>query len=159
MFPEKSEMIESIQYGFLKKLHALESDTPARWGKMNAQQMVEHLIDFIGLSYEKTKFPLAVPEDMVEKYQSFLFSEKMFRENTKAPAEVLGEIPSPAKLPGLKEALEELAQTIQQYFEFFETHPDRKTLHPAFGWLDQSGWLVLHYKHMYHHLRQFGLLD
>jgi hypothetical protein len=126
---------------------------------MNAQQMIEHLVEFVGLSYEKTTFPLCVPEDMVEKYQAFLFSEKMFRENTKAPSQVMPDEPLPTHYANMAEASDVLKSAVEQFFTFFNDNPGRKTLHPAFGWLDHSGWMVLHYKHFYHHLRQFGCME
>lgn len=145
-----------IRNEFFKHLNALKADTPALWGKMNALQMIEHLIEFVGLSYEKIIFPLCVPEDMVEKYQAFLFSEKMFRENTKAPTQVMPEEPIPTRYTSISEAIDELQIAVDQFFNYFKDNPERKTMHPAFGWLDHSGWMVLHYKHFHHHLRQFG---
>jgi oxepin-CoA hydrolase/3-oxo-5,6-dehydrosuberyl-CoA semialdehyde dehydrogenase len=87
MLPNHDMMTGFIRNESFNHLSLLNADSPALWGKMNPQQMIEHLVEFVGLSYEKTTFPLCVPEDMVEKYQAFLFSEKMFRENTKAPSQ------------------------------------------------------------------------
>jgi hypothetical protein len=159
MLPNQDMMTGFIRNEFFNHLTALKDDSPARWGKMNVQQMIEHLVEFVGLSYEKTKFPLCVPEDMVEKYQAFLFSEKMFRENTKAPTEVMPEEPTPARFSCMSEAIDELKSAVNEFFHFFNEDSDRKTIHPAFGWLDRSGWVVLHYKHFHHHLRQFGCIE
>jgi hypothetical protein len=158
MLPNQEMMSGFIRNDFFNHLNSLSADAPANWGKMNVQQMIEHLVDFVGLSYEKIKFPLCVPEDMVEKYQAFLFSEKMFRENTKAPAQVMPEEPVPTRCAGIAEATDELKSAIEEFFSFFMDNPERKTLHPAFGWLDHSGWMILHYKHFHHHLRQFGCI-
>jgi len=159
MLPNHDMMTGFIRNEFFNHLTPLKADSPAHWGKMNAQQMIEHLVEFVGLSYEKTKFPLCVPEDMIEKYQAFLFSEKMFRENTKAPEQVMPEDPAPTLHSGISEAIDELKSAIDHFFHYFNEHPGRKTLHPAFGWLDYSGWVVLHYKHIHHHLRQFGCIE
>jgi hydroxymethylglutaryl-CoA reductase len=59
----------------------------------------------------------------------------------------------------MAEASDVLKSAVEQFFTFFNDNPGRKTLHPAFGWLDHSGWMVLHYKHFYHHLRQFGCME
>jgi oxepin-CoA hydrolase/3-oxo-5,6-dehydrosuberyl-CoA semialdehyde dehydrogenase len=152
---DKSEFISTELFISLQQLHA---DAIAKWGKMNAQQMVEHLIDFIDLSVEKIHFPLAVPEEDLPKYKTFLMSEKPFRENTKAPATVLGENPLPAKLNSLQSAVHQLKISVSDFFSFFAKYPDKKTLHPAFGWLNFEQWLMLHYKHISHHLRQFELI-
>jgi len=147
--------ISSEQFDYLQQLHA---DALPKWGKMNAQQMVEHLIDFIDLSVEKIQFPLSVPEEDLPKYKAFLMSDKQFRENTKAPANVLSENPLPIKYESLESALNHLRNSVANFFTFFAENPDKKTLHPAFGWLNFEEWLMLHYKHISHHLRQFELI-
>ena len=151
----KSAFISSDLFISLQQLHA---DAMPKWGKMNAQQMVEHLSDFIDLSVEKIHFPLAVPEEDLPKYKAFLMSEKPFRENTKAPAAVLGENPLPVKLDSLESAILQLKISVADFFAFFAKNPDKKTLHPAFGWLNYEEWLMLHFKHISHHLRQFELI-
>jgi hypothetical protein len=129
----KSVFISTELFIFLQQLHA---DTTPKWGKMNAQQMVEHLSDFIDLSVEKIHFPIAVPEEDLPKYKAFLMSEKHFRENTKAPSSVLGEEPLPIKLDSLELAIEKLHVSVADFFAFFAENPDKKTLHPSFGWLN-----------------------
>jgi len=152
---DKSAFISSELFISLQQLHA---DAMPKWGKMNAQQMVEHLVDFIDLSVEKIHFPLAVPEEDLPKYKAFLMSEKPFRENTKAPAAVLGENPLPIKMDSLETAIYQLQIAVANFFAFFAENPDKKTLHPAFGWLNYEEWLMLHFKHISHHLRQFELI-
>ena len=147
--------ISSEQFHYLQQLHA---DALPKWGKMNAQQMVEHLIDFVDLSVEKIQFPLSVPEVDLPKYKAFLMSDKQFRENTKAPANVLGENPMPIKYDSLDSAINQLRESVANFFAFFKENPGKKTLHPAFGWLNFEEWLVLHFKHISHHLRQFELI-
>ena len=147
--------ISSEQFHYLQQLHA---DALPKWGKMNAQQMVEHLIDFVDLSVEKIQFPLSVPEVDLPKYKAFLMSDKQFRENTKAPANVLGENPMPIKYDSLHSAINQLRDSVANFFAFFKENPGKKTLHPAFGWLNFEEWLVLHFKHISHHLRQFELI-
>ncbi|TXH28993.1 MAG: DUF1569 domain-containing protein, partial [Cyclobacteriaceae bacterium] len=36
--------------------------------------------------------------------------------------------------------------------------PAKKTTHPVFGALNFDEWILLHYKHVTHHSRQFGLI-
>jgi hypothetical protein len=151
----KAAFISSELFISLQQLHA---DAMPKWGKMNAQQMVEHLVDFVDLSVEKIHFPLSVPEEDLPKYKAFLMSEKQFRENTKAPSSVLGENPLPIKLDSLETAVNHLKISVTDFFSFFEENPDKKTLHPAFGWLNYEEWLTLHFKHISHHLRQFELI-
>lgn len=152
---DKAHFIREELFICLSRLHA---DKKPVWGKMNAQQMVEHLALFVGLSTEKIHFPLAVVEEELPKYKSFLMSDKMFRENTKAPASVLDANPLPEVFDCLDTSIEKLKEAIDEFFSFFTAQPDKTTLHPAFGWLNYEEWLMLHYKHAHHHLRQFQLL-
>ena len=136
----------------------LSADTVGSWGKMNAQQMVEHVTAFFKVSTGKIKFDLVTPVEHLPKYKEFLLSDKEFRENTKAPDSVIGEEPLPLRYANLEEALEKLTAAIDEFENYFKTDLNKKTLHPVFGELNFKEWVLLHYKHVTHHLKQFGLL-
>ena len=153
MIAEKSDFLTTGSFVAIEKL---TPDTPPEWGVMNAQQMIEHLTHFYRVSLEEIPVKLYTPEAHLPKYMEFLMSEKEFRENTKAPAELLGDVPVPLESGSLSEAVQNLKNTVIRFGQFFET--DRKTLHPVFGQLDDEEWVRLHYKHVVHHLKQFDLL-
>lgn len=44
-----------IRNDFFSLLNNITADTKARWGKMNAQQMAEHVAAFFKVSVEKIK--------------------------------------------------------------------------------------------------------
>ena len=150
--------LDFISKGYAPYPDALSAETPAVWGKMNAQQMIEHLADFYDVSTGKIETVLYTPEEHLPKYREFLMSEKMFRENTTAPEQLLGEEPLAMRLPGLNEAKERLAISVNEFNRYFENDPMRETLHPVFGMLNYDEWVRLHYKHVIHHLRQFSLI-
>ena len=131
--------------------------TQARWGKMNAQQMVEHLVDFFNVSTEKIKLDLVTPEEHLPKFKEFLLSDKQFRENTKAPASVIGEEPLPLRYNTYEEAVGKLHESVDSFENQFKNNSGKTTLHPVFGLLNFDEWVLLHYKHVTHHLRQFGI--
>ena len=137
-------------------MNAFAQDAKSNWGKMNIQQMVEHVTDFFKVSFEHITFDLVTPEEHLPKYKEFLMSDKEFRENTKAPESVLGADPVGARSSSLKEALEELQKSINSFFEYFQKDPLLTTTHPVFGPLNFEEWVLLHYKHVIHHLKQFG---
>ncbi len=136
----------------------LSANAVGNWGKMNGQQMVEHVAAFFLVSTEKIKFNLVTPVEHLPRYREFLFSDKEFRENTKAPANVIGEETLPLRYGNMDEALEKLSESIAYFEYFFKGDADKKTLHPVFGELNYEEWVLLHYKHVTHHLRQFGLM-
>lgn len=139
-------------------LEVLNGETKGKWGRMNAQQMVEHLADFFRVSSNRLHFPLVTPEEHLPKYKTFLLSDKEFRENTKAPSEIIGDDPQPIRNAGMKEAAEELQASINEFFDYFAADPLQTTTHPVFGHLNYEEWILLHYKHVTHHARQFYLL-
>jgi Protein of unknown function (DUF1569) len=147
-----------ITKAYLPLLKNLQTETAGNWGKMNAQQMVEHVAAFFLVSAEKIKFDLVTPAEHLPKYREFLLSDKQFRENTKAPANVIGEEALPLRYGSMDEALQKLGEAIHSFEEHFKADPGKTTLHPVFGELNFEEWVLLHYKHVTHHLRQFGLL-
>ncbi len=155
MQEEKINFLKEEMFVLLQKLHA---DTPAVWGKMNAQQALEHIADFFNVSTEKIIFDLVTPVEHLPKYREFLYSEKQFRENTRAPEAVLGEEPLPIRQNSFEASLSYLGKSVDNFFEYFGLNKDKKTMHPVFGLLSYTEWVLLHYKHVRHHLRQFGLL-
>lgn len=152
---EKSIFLTNEMFVLLQNL---SENSTALWGKMNAQQMLEHLNDLFNVSIEKIIFPLVTPEEFLPKYKAFLYSDKDFKENTKAPESVVAEEPAPLKYASINEAKEQLKETVNSFIQYFEKDPSKKTLHPSFGMLSFEEWVMLHYKHVKHHYRQFGLL-
>ena len=120
--------------------------------------MVEHVAGFFYVSSGKIKFPLAIPQEHLPKYKEFLLSDKEFRENTKAPLSVIGEEPLPLRFASMDEAINNLNKSIAAFENHFANNKDEKTLHPVFGELNFEEWVLLHYKHVRHHLKQFGMV-
>ena len=149
------EKFNFISAEFIPLINALPADAIGKWGKMNGQQMVEHVAGFFKVSTGKIKFPLVTPVEHLPKYKEFLNSNKEFRENTKAP--VLPEEPLPMQFATMTESINELDKDIKEFVELFSNNDQLKTVHPVFGELNFDEWVLLHYKHVTHHLRQFGL--
>ena len=152
------QKLDFLKKDFLPLLNTLTADAKGKWGKMNGQQMVEHVSGFFAVSYGKLKFPLVTPAEHLPKFKEFLMSEKEFRENTKAPARVLPDEPAPLRNANMQEAINVLEKSIHHFITFFSENPERKTMHPVFGELNFAEWVQLHHKHVIHHLKQFGLI-
>jgi len=153
--------VDSGKAEFLKKdfshlLDQLEPEAKGKWGVMNGQQMIEHLIEVFRIANGKLKIPLINHGERLEKFREFLFSEKQFRENTKNP--LLGEVPRSLIHPDKETALVELRKEVDDFFELFAKDPSLTTSNPIFGDLDYAGNIHLLYKHALHHLRQFNLV-
>ncbi len=153
----QDQKLAFIKNDLLALLNALPEDAPASWGKMNAQQMLEHMAAIFDVSADKMKFELVTPEEHLPKYKEFILSDKQFRENTKAPISVIGEEPLPLQFATYAIALENVKQSVEYFEQYFSDDPEKKTLHPVFGPLNFEEWVLLHYKHVTHHLRQFDI--
>ena len=153
--PDKKQHF--IRFQLFSSLEEAKPDSVANWGKMSAQQMIEHLGDFFDISSGKLKFDLITPDEQLPKYREFLLSDKQFRENTKAPANIIGDEPLPLRKASIEEASAALKLSVESFFKYYESGNTTPTVHPVFGPLSFEDWILLHYKHVAHHLRQFGL--
>jgi len=147
--------LEFLQTEYIPLVKKIDPSVSSRWGKMNAQQMVEHVAVFFKVSTNKLQFPLTTPAEHLPKYKEFLMSEKEFRENTRAP--VLPDEPLPLQYSNMTDAFAELEKEVNDFFIYFADDQQKKTLHPAFGELNFEEWVQLHHKHVKHHLKQFGI--
>lgn len=127
------------------------------WGKMNGQQMVEHLVDVLKLANGKLVLDMNLPPEIIERNYQFLLSDQPFKENTKNP--FLPEEPLPQRYQTIQQALEALNVETEAFFAVFAANPDLKISNPIFGNLNFEDQLQLLTKHSMHHLKQFGLIS
>lgn len=144
-----------LKNDLVPKVAAIPAYEPQRWGKMNAQQMVEHLADAFREGNGKTPRTIVYTEDVVEKYRAFLVTEKSFRENTKNS--MMGEEPASVRNATMQDAVKELQEEIDNFFSTFEQDKSKTITNPFFGELNYGMWVQLLHKHAVHHLKQFGV--
>lgn len=150
---EKARFLRS---GFVEHLRTIDSTTPPVWGKMSLQQMIEHFSDAVRASSGKLPIKdILTPAEQLPKMQSFLMSDKPFRENTPNP--LLPDMPPPVRHTKIEDALDELHKEIDYFFAVFEQNGQQTTRNPFFGDLNYEMNVQLLYKHARHHLRQFGV--
>jgi len=134
----------------------IDANTKPLWGKMNLQQMVEHMSrDAFKVASGKTSFPLMSPLEHIPKLQDFIRSDKPFRENT--VNRLMAADPLPLVHTKMDAALIELQGEIDYFFNVYDKQPELKVLNPIFGDLDFELQIQLLHKHSVHHLRQFGV--
>ena len=149
------EKIHFLKQEYIPTLGTLAPDATRLWGKMNVQQMVEHMVDYMQIANGKTQLPIAVDEAIIPRMQAFLATEKPMRENT--PNSLLPDEPPALKHDNLAAAIAELEQEVKAFFVAYELDPALKLVHPFFGELGYELQVQLLYKHCTHHLRQFGV--
>lgn len=151
------EKLAFLQTGYIPLVSKINADTTVIWGKMNAQQMVEHVAAFFKISSGKLKFPLVTPIEHLPKYREFLFSDIPFKPNTKAPVQILTEETVPVQEPDMPTAINMLQKEVDDFIAHFKDDALKTEQHPVFGDLNFEEWVLLNHKHVVHHLKQFGV--
>lgn len=152
-----TEKLAFLKNDFVRLLRNLKPGQKGKWGKMDAQQMVEHFRQALKVANGKIVVPLHNPDqERLQKIRLFLMSETPFKENTKSP--VLGDEPAPHKFASLQEAIDKMEVELNDMFTAYETSPGKQFLNPVFGELDYAQQVQLIHKHAIHHLTQFQLL-
>ena len=140
---------------FLERLERLGPETPARWGKMSAHQMVCHLNDSFDLAMgEKT-----ASEDVTLLNRTLIKCFALY-----APFPWPKGVPTRPEMDQLVggthpvEFLQDKA-ALAAGIERFARHPAtaQSSRHPIFGKLTGWEWIRWGYLHADHHFRQFGL--
>ncbi len=137
-----------------QRLSALAEDAEARWGRMNATQMLKHC----RLVLEIPQGKISVPEPpriirfvgIVTKTEMKIFKNGIPR-NMPTFAELRAE-----ECTDYTTEMVDLLHTLDGYCALADAGklPDR---HPLFGKMQPKDWGFLEYKHLDHHLKQFGL--
>jgi oxepin-CoA hydrolase/3-oxo-5,6-dehydrosuberyl-CoA semialdehyde dehydrogenase len=144
-----------LRDGLRAALGALHDGTPPRWGRMTARQMVEHLHWSMELSTGRATADCPVPEEKRETYRRFLYHDRPSPPDFMNPVLVEG-LP-PLRFASLDEARAALLAEVERFLAQPPDAPGR--MHPLFGLIGVEEWSRTHYKHVRHHLRQFGLLE
>jgi hypothetical protein len=132
------------------RIQNADATSKPRWGKMNVEQMLTHLVGSLRMALGELH---AAPKKLLFRY---------------APLRQLivyvlpwpkGSPTAPELLPSESAKIEDSRLALVQLVERVGTStaqsgwPD----HPAFGRLGRRAWGVLVWRHVDHHLRQFGL--
>jgi oxepin-CoA hydrolase/3-oxo-5,6-dehydrosuberyl-CoA semialdehyde dehydrogenase len=145
-----------LQHELPGAIERLSSASTPRWGRMRAQEMVEHLIWAFALSNGVTHVSCSVPASELPRLKQFLYSNRPTPREFMNPALVNG-------LPPLRHGtLEEAKTALKRELARFLDGPrlaDQVHTHPVFGRMGYAEWHRAHCKHVHHHLLQFGLIE
>ncbi len=136
----------------LSRIERLTPDRKPLWGKMNAAQMMAHCSVLLriarGLDKPKRKW-LGVLMGWALK--DYYFGRKTFPRNSPTDPSFV--------VAGEKDFAEEKQNLIRHIMAFYQGGAENCTTHlnPFFGRLSPDEWARGQYKHIDHHLRQFGV--
>ena len=141
---------ESSRHELKDRLGHLQGDAQARWGRMNAPQMLKHVVSAMQMANgELETAPKNLPIRFPPLKQLMIYWLPWPQGAPTAP-ELLNQEPG--------EWAEGIAQ-LRAQIDGFGARDRNATwpIHPAFGKLTPKAWGVLTYRHIDHHLRQFGV--
>ena len=135
----------------INRINTLTPETKAQWGKMNAPQMLAHCFEGLKIATGEVKRPrIFIGRILGPIFKNDFLNDKPMKKNSPTDAAFI--ITDQRDLNTEKE---KLTGAIKRFHDGGEkgatTHP-----HFFFGNLTQKEYGVLVYKHLDHHLKQFG---
>jgi len=134
------------------RLAKLQPESPRRWGSMTATQVLAHCSAGLGMTMGDIRPPRAFIGRILGPLikPKAVGNDEQFRRNSPTVKELLntGQGDFATERQRLCDAIDRVASAGPQGCT---THP-----HPFFGEMTPIEWSNLAYKHIDHHLRQFG---
>lgn len=131
------------------RVQSLIESSEAQWGRMSVDQMLHHCQGPLHIILEKNTYGLKPSWFAKTFFKKSMYSDKLWKKN----------------LPTLKAFretesydFEEEKGKLLDLINELGTHRDKSEWqeHPTFGYFTPEQWGKMHYKHLDHHLRQFG---
>jgi hypothetical protein len=152
-----AELRESfLRHEVARAAEGLDEAVSPRWGRMCPQEMIEHLIWACELSTGQACTACPVPEAERPRLKEFLYDNRPTPREFMNPALSAG-LP-PLRYGSLSESTRALARELGRFIDGPRSSGQLYT-HPIFGPIGYDEWHRTHYKHTYHHLLQFGLIE
>jgi len=144
---------KSISDETIERINLLKSESQPNWGKMSIGQMLAHCNVTYELVFEnKHSKPKGFKKWMLKTFvKNIVVGEKSYKKNSRTAPEFL--ITEERNFKSEKERLIAYIRKTQElgadYFNGKESH--------SFGKLTKEEWNNMFYKHIDHHLNQFGV--
>lgn len=148
----KSIYDKTVKEEILSRINLLTPVSEQLWGKMNVSQMLAHCS--VGLEVamgEKTVKRIFISYILGPLFKSSFYNEKPFQKNI-ATADLF-------RMEGEYDFDKVKKSLIEKVLQFSDGGPSKCTNapHGFFGNLTPNQWGIGMYKHLDHHLRQFGV--
>ncbi|ETN96713.1 DUF1569 domain-containing protein [Zhouia amylolytica] len=134
------------------RLNLIDQNSSPKWGKMNAGQMLAHCQGPLRLALSELtlKRPNVVVRSVARIFRYKLYDDKKWGHGIPTAKEFL--VKNERNLDKEKNALENLIE------DFHKKGAEHEwPIHPIFGQFTSEQWGKMQYKHLDHHLRQFGV--
>ncbi len=144
---------KEVSENVIHRINHLQPDKPPQWGKMNASQMLAHCNVAYEMVYEdKHPKPNALMKFILKSFvKQTVTGEKPYKRNSQtAPAFLIKDTKD------FEKEKNRLISYIRKTQQLGETNFVNKESH-SFGKLSITEWNNMFYKHIDHHLQQFGV--
>ncbi len=144
---------KEVSEQIIQRINALKPNSRPLWGKMDVAQMLAHCNVTYEMAFEdKHPKPNPLMKFMLRTFvKRTVTNEVSYKRNSRtAPAFLM----KSSKDFALEK--KRLIAYINQAQQLGETHFDQKPSH-SFGTLNKTEWNNMFYKHLDHHLTQFGV--
>ena len=155
IFERKAEMKTIFDADGKHELHdrlgKLSPDCERQWGKMTPTQAMEHLARVLEMASTEGNQQIFLGKALSWMFRKSFIGEKPFGKNAPTgPDYVVRDEPD------FEATRQRLKGLIDSFHQLGETGTDGH-VHPFFGRLNGKEWGITQYKHVDHHLRQFGV--
>lgn len=137
----------------IQRIEQLNPETPAKWGKMDVAKMLAHCNVTYEMIYENihpapTGFMKLILKLLVKKV---VVNEKPYRHNSQTAPEFIVRSDKDFQVEKTR-LINYINKTLSMGEDFFDGKESR-----SFGKLTKTEWNNMMYKHLDHHLNQFGV--
>ena len=137
-------------------LDQLTPETPALWGNLKAQSMIEHLVEAVEYTNGRRIAVRHVSVDEPASNKQLLVHGNVVI--SRGARGYLTDATKTKRYKDLRTAINQLNKEIDA-FEHFFTAPGKTAVHQHFGAMNREEWITWHGKHFTHHFKQFGLIN
>ena len=134
----------------LDRINKLTPQSTALWGKMNVGQMLAHLRMPIGVAVGSHTLPRTLFGRIFGPIaKPIMYNDKPFKRNLPTDKSFV--------MTGQEKEFEKEKQNLVNLINNFKEENIVSEIHPFFGRLTRKQWSSGMYKHLDHHLQQFGV--
>jgi len=140
----------AVKQEIISRIGKLTPQSQAQWGRMNVSQMLAHVQMPIGVAEGKHKLPRTLFGRIVGPLvKSIIYNNKPFKRSLPTDRSFV--------MTGREKEFEKEKQTLINMINNFSEQTMVDEPHPFFGKLTKEQWSKGTWKHLNHHLEQFGV--
>ncbi len=148
----KSLFEENTLNEVIDRISQLGPEVERIWGKMELAQMLSHCQNPLALAMgkQKLKKPNPIMRLIFKSFKTSMYNDKLWKPNLPTVKEY--KVETEKDFETEKKKLLQLVRDFHEYKTKNHWEP-----HPSFGNFTHDQWGQMQYKHLDHHLRQFGV--